>query len=65
MSEGDLINMSEGDLVNLGFDRHLVQCPHCKKQVVHKWPGNMILFATAKCTHCDKEFVITLNEPRS
>ncbi len=24
----------------------------------------MILFTTAKCTHCGREFLIVLNEPR-
>jgi len=56
--------MPEVDLIELGFDRHLIKCPHCQKQSVHDWPGTMILFSPAKCTHCDKQFVIALNEPR-
>ncbi len=56
--------MSEVDLINLGFDRHLIKCPHCQKQIVHNWPGNVILFAATRCTHCGGEFLITMNEPR-
>jgi transposase-like protein len=56
--------MSEGDIINLGFERHLIQCPHCQRQTVHNSPGKMILFATAKCTHCGREFLIALNKPR-
>jgi DNA-directed RNA polymerase subunit RPC12/RpoP len=56
--------MSEGDLIDLDFNRHEIECPHCQQQTVHHWPGNMILFATAKCTHCGREFLIAMNEPR-
>jgi transcription elongation factor Elf1 len=56
--------MSESDLINLDFNRHLIQCPHCQKQTVHHCPGDMILFATAKCAHCGREFLIALNKPR-
>jgi hypothetical protein len=31
---------------------------------VHHCPGEMILFATARCTHCGREFLIALNKPR-
>lgn len=57
--------MSEGDLIDLRLDKHLIRCPHCQKQMVHNWPGTMILFAAAKCTHCGKNFLIALNEARS
>jgi DNA-directed RNA polymerase subunit RPC12/RpoP len=56
--------MSEGDLIELGCNRHEIQCPHCQKQTVRNWPGNMILFATATCTHCGRKFLIALNEPQ-
>jgi transcription elongation factor Elf1 len=56
--------MSEGDLINLDCNRHLVKCPHCQKQTVHNSPGKMILFATAKCGHCGREFLIAMNKPR-
>ncbi|MGA2980611.1 MAG: hypothetical protein ABSD76_13560 [Terriglobales bacterium] len=56
--------MSEGDLINLGFDKHLIKCPHCQKQAIHQWSGTMILFSPAKCAHCGREFVIALNQPR-
>jgi hypothetical protein len=57
--------MSEVGLVNIGLVRHLIRCPHCEKQIVHNWPGSMILFATAKCLHCGKGFLIALNRPRA
>ena len=56
--------MSDGELINLDFNRHLIQCPHCQKQTVHHCPGDMILFATAKCAHCGRAFLIALNKPR-
>jgi transposase-like protein len=56
--------MSEGNLIHISVNRHLIKCPHCQKQTVQNWSGNMILFAPAKCSHCGKEFVIALNEPR-
>ncbi len=59
-----LLAYCQGDLINLSFDRHLIKCPHCQEQSVHNWSGNMILFTTAKCTHCGREFLILLNEPR-
>lgn len=56
--------MSDVDLVALGFDRHEIKCPHCQEQTVHNSPGNVILFAQARCTHCDGEFLIAMNQPR-
>jgi transposase-like protein len=56
--------MSEGELINLGLNKHLIECPHCKKQIVHNWPGEKILFAKAKCASCNREFVIAMNRPR-
>jgi transposase-like protein len=56
--------MSEVDLIHFGFDKHLIKCPHCQKQVVLPWSGTMILFSPAKCAHCAREFVIALNQPR-
>jgi transposase-like protein len=55
--------MSEVDLIHLGFDKHLIKCPHCQKQTVHPWSGTMILFSPAKCAHCGRAFVIALNQP--
>jgi transposase-like protein len=57
--------MSEDDLIDLDLDRHEIKCPHCQRQTVHYWPGKTILFATVKCMHCGKEFLIVLNEPRA
>ena len=57
--------MSDSEVIPIGFVRHLVKCPHCEQEVVHNWPGTMILYSATKCKHCGKEFVITLNEPRS
>lgn len=57
--------MSEGNLIQLSPHRHSIKCPHCQKQTVHHWPGNMILFAPAKkCANCGREFLIALNKPR-
>jgi transposase-like protein len=56
--------MSEVDLIHFGFDKHLIKCPHCQKQIVHLWSGTMILFSPAKCAYCDREFIIALNQPR-
>ncbi len=56
--------MPEVDLIEIGCNYHLIRCPHCHKQSVQPWPGEMILFGAAKCTHCGREFVIALNEPR-
>jgi len=57
--------MSDGDLIDLDANNHLIRCPHCQKQMVHKCPGGMILFAPAKCLHCGREFVIALNKPQT
>jgi transposase-like protein len=57
--------MSDADLIGLGLNQHLLECPHCKKQTVHKWPGSMILFASAKCIHCGQDFLIALNKPKT
>jgi transcription elongation factor Elf1 len=56
--------MSEGDLIDIGSNKHLIECQHCQKQTVHHCPGDMILFAAAKCSHCGREFLIALNKPR-
>jgi transposase-like protein len=56
--------MPEIDLIELRLNRHLIECPHCQEQTVHNWPGTVILFSPAKCTHCGKRFVIALNQPR-
>jgi DNA-directed RNA polymerase subunit RPC12/RpoP len=55
--------MLEVDLIDIGFNRHLIRCPHCQKQTVYNWPGDMILFAMAKCSHCGRAFLIKLNKP--
>jgi hypothetical protein len=47
-----------------GFDRHELECPHCQKRTPLLWPGNTILFATTKCEHCSKDFVVVENKPR-
>src|ERR1700690_3490324 len=47
-----------------GFDKHELECPHCQKRTPLLWPGSTILFATAKCEHCSKEFVVVENKPR-
>jgi transposase-like protein len=57
--------MPEADIIQLGFIRHLIKCPHCEKQTVQRWPGEMILYAPAKCKQCGEEFVIVLNEPHN
>jgi predicted Zn-ribbon and HTH transcriptional regulator len=57
--------MPEADIIQLGFVKHLIECPHCQKQIVQNWPGNMILYSPAKCKECGKEFVIALNKPHS
>jgi hypothetical protein len=51
-------------VIDVGFDKHLVTCPHCQEQTLHLWPGSTILFATTECTHCGGEFLIVQNEPR-
>ncbi len=56
--------MPEDDVIGLGFHQHLLKCPHCQEQTVHHWPGTMILFAKAKCTHCGRDFLIALNQAR-
>jgi transposase-like protein len=56
--------MQDDDLIEIGPNKHLIQCPHCQKQTVHQWPGETILFSTAKCMHCGRGFVIALNQPR-
>jgi len=57
--------MSDADLIDLSDNRHLLTCPHCKKQTAHRHVGSVILFATTKCTHCGQEFVVAMNEPRA
>jgi transposase-like protein len=56
--------MPEVDVIELGLNRHFIQCPHCQKQAILRWPGIMILFSNFKCTHCGRDFVIALNQPR-
>jgi len=56
--------MSEDDLIDFGSSKHLITCPHCQKQTVHRWSGTMILFSPAKCAYCGRAFVIALNQPR-
>jgi transposase-like protein len=56
--------MTESDLIDLGPNKHSIQCPYCQKLTEHHSPLNAILFATPKCKHCGKEFVIALNKPR-
>jgi hypothetical protein len=56
--------MSDADLIGLGLNQHLLECPHCKKQTVHKWPGSMILFASAKCIHAARIFSSRLTSRR-
>jgi|HubBroStandDraft_4_1064222.scaffolds.fasta_scaffold02844_7 transposase-like protein len=56
--------MPELELIALAFDRHAIQCPHCHEETIHPWTGKMILFANCKCTHCGRDFVIALNQPR-
>jgi hypothetical protein len=52
------------DLIDLGLDRHEIECPLCKKQTIHNWPGKVILFAQAKCTNCAGQFLIAMNRPQ-
>jgi transposase-like protein len=52
------------DLIDLGLEKHEIECPLCKKQTIHNWPGKIILFAQAKCTHCAGQFLIAMNQPR-
>lgn len=56
--------MSEVGLIEIRPNKHLIKCPHCKEQTVHNWPGTTILFSTVQCTHCGREFVVTLNQPQ-
>jgi len=49
--------------VRLDFDPHELDCPHCEKQTRHSWPGDTILFSTAKCEHCGLEFLVVQNKP--
>lgn len=55
--------MRDTDIVDFGFVTHSVKCPHCEQPTVQNWPGNVILFAPAKCQSCGEDFVISLNEP--
>jgi hypothetical protein len=52
------------DVIDLGLDRHEIECPLCKKQTIHNWPGKVILFAQAKCTNCAGQFLIAMNRPQ-
>lgn len=49
--------------LSLDFLIHRLVCPHCQKTTRHHWPGETILFATAKCERCGKEFLIVQNKP--
>ncbi len=49
--------------LSLEFVLHRLVCPHCQKRTRHHWPGETILFATAKCERCGKEFLIVQNKP--
>ncbi len=51
------------DLVALDFVKHKLQCPHCEKRTVYRWPGRMILFATVKCAHCARRFLVAMDKP--
>jgi len=55
--------MPEVELIALDFDKHEMQCPHCKSQTVHASPGKIILFATVKCTCCGQDFLIAMDKP--
>ncbi len=57
--------MPEVDVIELDLNRHLIRCPHCQGQGVVHWPGAMILFGNFRCNHCERHFVIALNEPRN
>ena len=56
--------MPEDELIALDFEKHELQCPHCKKPTVHDSPGKIILPATARCAHCGQDFLIALDKPR-
>jgi len=49
--------------LSLDFVLHKLVCPHCQKPTRHHWPGETILFATAKCERCGKEFLVVQNKP--
>lgn len=49
--------------LSLEFVLHRLVCPHCQKRTRRHWPGETILFATAKCERCGKEFLIVQNKP--
>jgi DNA-directed RNA polymerase subunit RPC12/RpoP len=51
--------------IPLDFERRDFACPHCHKETAHDWPGATILFATAKCQHCGKRFLIVQDKPRA
>jgi hypothetical protein len=55
--------MAKHDLIDFALDRHEIECPHCKKQTIHNWPGKIILFAHAKCINCEGKFLIAMNQP--
>jgi hypothetical protein len=55
--------MSQGDLIDLSPATHMILCPHCAKQTPHQSPGNVILFANAKCVQCGRDFVIAMDKP--
>ena len=48
-----------------GFDKHEFQCPHCRAQTLYFLPGSMVLFSTATCQHCNREFLIVQNRPQN
>jgi hypothetical protein len=56
--------MAKRDLIDFALDSHEIECPHCKKQTIHNWPGKIILFAQTKCINCEGLFLIAMNQPR-
>jgi len=55
-------NKTECTGIDLALDRHETTCPHCRLSTAHFWPGDTILFASVRCTHCREKFLIVQNE---
>jgi DNA-directed RNA polymerase subunit RPC12/RpoP len=50
--------------IELDFEKHEIECPHCRETIVRLWPGSLILYSETSCTQCGREFLIVQNEPR-
>jgi len=49
--------------LRLDLVTHDLECPYCQKKTRRFWPGDTIMFASAKCAHCGMEFDIVQNKP--